>query len=340
MVTRSSPRCQADRANRGDWQHQIATAVRSAKELCQLLDLDPALAAAATPGARRFAVRVPLSFVNRIERGNPDDPLLLQILPQINELLTPAGYSSDPVGDLTARAAPALLRKYNGRVLLLTTAACALHCRYCLRRCFPAHAGVATAAKLSQALALIAAAPSVDEVILSGGDPLMLADRLLARLLHQLTALPQLKRLRLHTRVPVALPARVTPALVQLLSHQRLPVVMVIHANHAAELNDEVARALNQLRRAGVVLFNQSVLLHGVNDDVATLRQLSERLFDCGVLPYYLHLLDLVTGSAAFYLPDQHARRLMIELRRQLPGYLMPRPVREVAGALSKLPFV
>ena len=321
------------------WQQELAEAVRDPAELISLLGLDPALLPAARRAAELFPLRVPRGFVARMRAGEPDDPLLRQVLPLAAECAPAPGYSLDPVGDLSAQQARGVLHKYRGRVLLVATGACAVHCRYCFRRHFPYAEANAAAGGWGEALDYLRAHADVDEVILSGGDPLVLADHKLFELFAALEAIPHLRRLRIHSRLPVVLPSRVTPELVERLAAGRLKPVLVIHANHAQELDEKVAAALAPLRRAGVLLLNQAVLLKGINDTVAALSALSERLFELGVQPYYLHQLDRVQGAAHFDLAEQPARALLRELAAALPGYLVPKLVREIAGEPGKTPI-
>ena len=281
---------------------------------------------------------VPRGFAALMQPGDPRDPLLLQVLPQAAEQLSVEGFRADPVQDAEAIRAPGLLQKYRGRALLLVTGACALHCRYCFRRQFP-YAEHASGQRFDAALAVLQESSDVREVILSGGDPLMLDDDALAYLLSRLEAIGHLRRLRLHTRLPVVLPSRVTSALCRLLSRGRLRPVIVTHVNHPAELGGAAADALDRLGRARIPLLNQSVLLRGVNDDADLLATLAERLFDLGVTNYYLHQLDRVSGAAHFEVDDGRALRLQRQLRERLPGYLVPRLVREQPGASHKTPL-
>ena len=318
------------------WQQALAAAVTDPAELVALLGLDPALIGPARQAAARFGLRVPRGFIGRMRRGDPDDPLLRQVLPLGAELDAAEGFVSDPVGDLASAAAPGVLHKYDGRALLVTTGACAVHCRYCFRREFPY--GEHVGGRGRAALAAIAADSSLREVILSGGDPLSLSTARLAELSSALEAMPHLQRLRIHTRQPIVLPERVDAALLDWLGQQRLQTVIVIHANHAAEIDAAVAAALAALAARGATLLNQSVLLAGVNDTIEALESLSERLFAVGVLPYYLHLLDRVRGAGHFEVPQARAIALVDALRHRLPGYLVPRLVREEPGAGSKTP--
>jgi EF-P beta-lysylation protein EpmB len=324
-------------ASRGPrWQQLLADAVTDPTELCSLLDLDPALVLPAIAAAKDFALRVPRSYVARMRRGDPTDPLLLQVLPLAAELVEAEGFVTDPVGDMDRRAAPGLLHKYHGRALLVATGACAVHCRYCFRRHFPYGEESALQQGWRPAVERLRADDSINEVILSGGDPWSLSDRRLKQLTDELQTLPHIRRLRVHTRYPVVLPERIDSGLLDWLSGVRLQKVVVIHANHAQEIDDSVRGACRQLAAAGVTLLNQSVLLKGVNDDVAALAELSEALFETQVLPYYLHVLDKVAGAAHFDLTQARAVQLHQELTARLPGYLVPKLVREVAGAPAK----
>ena len=318
------------------WQRALAEAVTDPAELCTLLALDPGLAAPAVAASRDFTLRVPRGYIARMRRGDPRDPLLLQVLPGAAELVTAAEFTTDPVGDLDSSAAPGLLHKYAGRALIVATGACAVHCRYCFRRHFPYGEQSALRHGWQPVLAQLRADQDIHEVILSGGDPWSLSDRRLAQLTDALHALPHVRRLRIHTRYPVVLPERVDDGLLEWLHGVPLQKVVVIHANHANEIDAGVGRACADLAAAGATLLNQSVLLAGVNDSVAALADLSESLFAARVLPYYLHLLDKVQGAAHFLVDERRACNLHRELTARLPGYLVPRLVREVAGAPSK----
>jgi EF-P beta-lysylation protein EpmB len=316
------------------WQTVLAEAVSDPAELLQILELDPALLPAARVAAALFPLRVPRGFVARMRKGDPQDPLLRQVLPLGMEIESRPGFVADPVGDSKALQAPGVLHKYHGRALLITTGACGVHCRYCFRREFPYAA--AGAGDWRQALDYLAGDPSLSEVILSGGDPLVLSNRRLGTLLTALAAISHVERLRIHSRQPIVLPERVDTGLLQLFSGSRFQLVMVVHANHPREIDPTVENSLQRLATAGVTLLNQAVLLNGVNDSAATLAALSELMFKVGVLPYYLHLLDPVRGAAHFQVTEQQALAIMIELRRCLPGYLVPRLVREEAGQPAK----
>lgn len=321
------------------WQKELAGCITDPLELLRLLDLPPNLSGAAQAAAHAFPLRVPRSFVARMERGNPHDPLLLQVLPLAREQDSAPGFHVDPVGDLPARTETGLLHKYTGRILAVTTGACAVHCRYCFRRHFPYSEHSLSRGAWDEALAHIRHDTSLSEVILSGGDPLTLSDAKLAELVQSLAAIAHVQRVRVHSRLPVVLPSRVTRGLVAALTATRLIPIMVIHANHAHELDHTVHAALTLLRENHITLLNQSVLLRGINDHADTLTALSERLFVCGVLPYYLHALDRVSGAAHFNVSDDHMHAVYQQLQARLPGYLVPKLVRELAGAASKTPI-
>lgn len=324
------------------WQQVLADAITDPAELCAILELDPDLIAPAMHAARGFPLRVPRSYVARMRRGDPRDPLLLQVLPLRAELDEVSGYVADPVGDLDSRAspgaAPGVLHKYEGRALLVATGACAVHCRYCFRRHFPYAEESALQHGWQPALDQVRADTSISEVILSGGDPLSLSDRRLRQLTDALQTIPHVRRLRIHTRYPIVLPERVDPGLLGWLSELPLQKVVVIHANHGREIDSQVQHACAQLAAGGITLLNQSVLLAGVNDSLAALAELSEALFAMKVLPYYLHVLDKVQGAAHFDIDERRATELHDRLATRLPGYLVPRLVREVPGAPAKMP--
>jgi EF-P beta-lysylation protein EpmB len=320
------------------WQAELADSFTDPLELLAFLELDPRAFPGLPEAAEDFPFRVTRSYAGRIRKRDPKDPLLRQVLPVADELTEHAGFGADPVGDLLSVAGPGLLHKYHGRVLLIATGACAIHCRYCFRRNFPYESNLLGKSREQEALAVIADDPSIREVILSGGDPLVLGDERLKRLLAEIGAIPHVQRLRIHTRLPIVLPSRVTPELPRLLSETRMRTVVVLHANHAAEFDASVKEAVDRLGAAGLTLLNQAVLLKGINDDMATLVALSETLFDHGVLPYYLHLLDKARGTAHFDVAEAHAKGLVEKMREQLPGYLVPRLVREVKGEACKRP--
>ncbi len=319
-----------------DWKKALATAIRQPGELLRAVGLHPRQLPEAIDDTTDFPLRVPRAYVERMRHGDPNDPLLRQVLALRRERETAAGYALDPVGDGPATRQPGLLQKYHGRALIITTGACPVHCRYCFRRHFPYDEARAGADDWRDTVAHIAADASISEVILSGGDPLSLDTPRLRRLTEGLRAIPHVRRLRIHSRMPVVLPARIDDEFLAWLGGLPWRTVMVIHANHGNEIDAGVTRGLRRIQAAGVTLLNQAVLLRGVNDSVATLADLSEGLFTAGVLPYYLHLLDRVQGAAHFAVGDARARELTDQLRRQLPGYLVPRLVREQPGAPYK----
>jgi len=318
------------------WQRLWRDAIVDPRELLDLLDLGHLAASLLPEQDTGFAMRVPRGFAARMRRGDAADPLLLQVLPQAAELIEAMGYSLDAVGDMDARVAGGVLHKYSGRALLIATGSCAVNCRYCFRRHFPYAEETAAADRWRQAIGYIRADASIAEVILSGGDPLSLSTPKLAELTAALAAIAHIKRLRIHTRLPVVLPERVDAQFLAWLRALPWPIAIVLHANHANEIDDGVADACVRLRDAGATLLNQSVLLRGVNDDVDALADLSARLFDCGVVPYYLHQLDRVAGAAHFAVDDVRARDLVEQLRGRVSGYLVPRLVREIAGERAK----
>jgi EF-P beta-lysylation protein EpmB len=323
-----------------EWKKQQALAVSDPEVLRQLLGLDPTTVAGAQQAIKLFSLRVPHTYLARVKKGDLNDPLLKQILPSYEETFEVHGFLSDPVGELDSMPVPGLLHKYHGRVLLLVTGACAIHCRYCFRRHFPYGEAKLSGEHWFEVLKYLRSNPTIREVILSGGDPLTLTDQHLADLVTGLESIPHIATLRIHTRQPVVLPARVNDALTEWLAAVKLHKIMVIHSNHANELDHSVAMALKRLALADVTLFNQSVLLRGVNDDINALKCLSETLFEMGVQPYYLHLLDKVKGAAHFEVPLTRARALIKELTRKLPGYLVPRLVCEKAGAPAKCTLI
>ena len=321
------------------WQQLWRDAVRDPRELLAMLGLDAQGLELSDEAAAQFPLRVPHGFVARMRQGDPADPLLRQVLPLDAEMHPMPGFTLDAVGDGAAKAGHGVIRKYNGRALLIATGSCAIHCRYCFRRHFPYAEETAAAAGWRDAVEVIRADATIDEVILSGGDPWSLATPKLAELTDALATVPHLRRLRIHTRLPVVLPERVDDALVDWLAALPWPVTVVLHANHANEFDASVDAALARLRGAGAMLLNQAVLLRGVNDSVEALAALSERGHAAGVLPYYLHQLDRVQGAAHFEVPDDTALRLHRKLAARVSGYLVPKLVREVAGDPGKRPL-
>jgi EF-P beta-lysylation protein EpmB len=314
--------------------------VRDVGELCRLLQLPAEFESRASSAVKDFPLFVPRPFLARIRPADTADPLLRQVLPVEAETLAVEGFTSDPVDDRSATIEPGLLGKYAGRVLMVTTGACAVHCRYCFRRHFPYQTTPKSLDAWERAIEQIEADASVHEVILSGGDPLMLVDDLLAALAERLAQVPHLRRLRVHTRLPIVIPERVNDELLGWLTGTRLTPIVVVHANHPAEIDEAVAAALGRLIDAGVPVLNQAVLLRGVNDSIDTLAELCERLVDLRVIPYYLHQLDRVAGAAHFEVPVAEGRKIMAELKSRLPGYAVPRYVQEIAGRSHKVDLV
>jgi len=326
------------RRNTGAWRDELRTAIRSAGELCAALGIDLDAVAGRRADSDDFPVLVPRSFVARMRHGDGADPLLRQVLALEIEHEQVSGFVADPLSELKTVSA-GVMRKYARRALMLTTAACPVHCRYCFRRHFPYSEQLAARNAWEAALESLRATADVEEVILSGGDPLTLSTAKLTDLIEALEGIESVTTLRLHTRFPIIIPSRVTAGLLRMLEETRLRTVVVVHSNHANELRDpEVAASLRALAASTDLLLNQSVLLGGVNDNVPALCELSRALFDVGVTPYYLHMLDPVAGSAHFTVPRARARTIMRQLRAELPGYLVPRLVREDPGALSKTP--
>lgn len=318
------------------WQQELRAIIREPQELLNKTGLASDSMALAEAGLAAFPLRVPQSYLNRIIPGQPDDPLLRQVLPLAEEDIEVPGYSHNPVGEFDKTAVPGLIRKYPGRVLLITTSVCAIHCRYCFRRHYPYNKNNPARENWTAALDAIRSDQSIREVILSGGDPFTLADAKLTSLIRELEAIPHLQWLRIHTRMPVVMPTRITGKLVEIIADNRFKQTIVIHANHPHEIDAEVAVALSALHKAGIQLLNQSVILRGVNDEALILAELSERLYTNHVLPYYLHMLDPVAGAAHFEVDESSAQAIVRELRGRLPGYLVPRLVREIDGEPSK----
>ncbi|MGL6315455.1 EF-P beta-lysylation protein EpmB [Vibrio sp. WXL103] len=321
-----------------NWLKQLANGISDPHKLLEYLEIDQQDWQSGFAARSLFAQRVPLSFVERMEKGNVNDPLLRQVLPVLQEFEQPLGYVTDPLGEQDNQQ-PGLLHKYRNRVLMIVKGGCAVNCRYCFRRHFPYEDNKGSKLVWQQSLDYIQAHSELNEVILSGGDPLMAKDHELEWLIEQISQIPHIKRLRIHSRLPIVLPARVTQALCELLATSRLQVVLVTHINHANEIDTEVIDAMAALKHSGVTLLNQGVLLKGINDDVASQIALSNRLFEAGILPYYLHVLDKVQGAAHFYVSDERAREIIAGLIEQVSGYLVPRLTREQSGKKSKTPL-
>lgn len=336
QLKRSSGNIAGNIESTGDWKKELANATTSAHDLLRRLNLETHLEAADLRPA--FKCLATESYINKMQPGNINDPLLRQVLPldKENDLQIQSAGSIDPVGDVGAMTSPGLLHKYHGRALLISTGACAIHCRYCFRRHYPYQQSACSSDALDKALDYLQQHTEIDEIILSGGDPLILENTKLDQLIKRLETIEHLQTLRIHTRLPVVLPSRINTGLLQSLSSSRFDVVMVIHANHANELQQAEYSKLQLLHQAGVTLLNQSVLLKGINDDCETLITLSKRLFECKTLPYYLHMLDPVAGAMHFAIDKKAALKLRNEMERQLPGYLVPKLVQEIAGKQAK----
>ncbi len=318
------------------WQQQLGNAYCHIRELLADLALSEHYSPEMELAAEAFHFQVPRYFAALMKKGDIHDPLLLQVLPRAAELQHRTGFTLDPLGDQDAHEGNGILHKYHARVLLITTGACAINCRYCFRRHFPYASHQARKSQWQPALQHLRQDSAIHEVILSGGDPLSLGNTRLQFLVEALEKIPHIQRLRIHTRLPVVLPSRIDQPLVEILGNTTLATSMVMHANHPRELTAEMRQALYPLRRAGITLLNQSVLLKGVNNSAPTQVRLCESLYSMGILPYYLHQLDQVQGAAHFAVDDQAALDLHKSMERQLPGYLLPRLVRETAGARSK----
>ncbi|MBE0364932.1 hypothetical protein PULV_a3224 [Pseudoalteromonas ulvae UL12] len=321
-----------------DWQKELSLAVSEPKKLLEMLNIDSNLYVEDAEARSLFAMRVPLPFIAKMQKGNFNDPLLQQVLPLRQEFLKKAGYSSDPLKE-QKNEVPGLLHKYSSRVLIIFRTGCAVNCRYCFRRHFPYQDNHLNKRAMQEPLAYIAAHPQINEVILSGGDPLMANDEQLNWFVEQLEKIQTVTRLRIHTRLPVVIPNRITETLCQILKKTRLKTIMVTHINHANEIDKALSDKIRQLKSAGVTLLNQAVLLKGINDTTAAQVALSEALFEADILPYYLHLLDKVEGASHFEISDEQAKQLMIDVLNQLPGFLVPKLVRELGGEKSKTPI-
>lgn len=331
MITRTAPSWHTE-----DWQILLSGSIRCPETLWQRLELPLDSLPAGLQGHQAFPLRVPEPYLAKIQPGNLSDPLLLQVLPVAAESDAVAGFVADPLGERLTNPQSGLLHKYQSRVLLVLSGACAINCRYCFRRHFPYEDNRLSNAEFAQVETYLRLHPEVNEVILSGGDPLVVSNARISNLLNILENIPSVKRLRIHTRVPVVIPQRIDQGLLAALGNSRLTTILVTHSNHPQELDAVFDAAMGALRLAGVHLLNQAVLLRGVNDDAEVLVALSERLFQSGVLPYYLHLLDPVAGAHHFDVEEEAARELMSQLHRRLPGFLIPRLVREISGKPGK----
>jgi EF-P beta-lysylation protein EpmB len=321
-----------------DWQSQLRNVITSRSELLEELGLSVADVGISGGACEDFPLKVPRSFVQRMQPGEPRDPLLLQVLSTQREVTDIPGYVRDPVGECGATIPRrGIIHKYHGRVLLIVSGGCAVNCRYCFRRHFPYNENQNSRQHWVEALQYINADSSIDEVILSGGDPLVATDEHLRQLVEQIASIKHIRRLRIHSRLPIVIPQRVTDKLLETITHARLQTVMVVHCNHANEIDEAVTEALAALHNHHVTTLNQAVLLKGINDSLEAQVALNQALFATGTLPYYLHLLDKVQGAAHFDVTESRARRLMEEVSARLPGYMVPKLVREAAGADAKI---
>jgi len=334
MITRTTTGWQAE-----DWQFQLSRVVTSVKDLYQYLELPLDSLSSARLAQLDFPLKTPQSFLEKMKKGDFNDPLLLQVLPKQQELTLTPGFSYDPLAEASALKSRGLLHKYKNRVLVVLSGSCAINCRYCFRRHFPYQDNGLSQQEFEDISHYVTNTPQINEVILSGGDPLITSNKRLERFIHTLEKAPNLKRLRFHSRVPVVIPERIDEGLLRIIQSTRLKIILVTHSNHAQELDDVFSSTMQQLARIGVTLLNQSVLLKGVNDSALALSNLSEKLFSAGVLPYYLHLLDPVTGTSHFNVPETEGKLLIQQLLAELPGYLVPKLVKEEAGKTSKTPI-
>lgn len=320
------------------WQKELANVVTNPELLLSLLDISPEKYLQHFNARQLFPVRVPYPFIQKMEKGNFNDPLLQQVMPLSDEFMIENGYLTDPLAEHDT-VAEGLLHKYKHRVLMIVKAGCAVNCRYCFRRHFPYADNSPNKLRWQNALSYIAQHSEINEVIFSGGDPLMASDTHLHWLINQIASIKHVTRIRIHSRLPVVIPQRITKELVSMLSTSRLKPTMVFHINHANEIDNDFIKAIEPLRIARIPLFNQSVLLKNINDDVDVLTKLSEQLFDHGIQPYYLHLLDKVQGAAHFDVNEKVAMKIYKQLMATLPGFLVPKMVREIAGEANKTPI-
>jgi len=321
------------------WQNELANAICDGQQLLQLLELDESQLDLSTQAALQFPLRVPQSYIDKMQKGNPNDPLLRQIIPLGSELINDPNYSDDPLAEAERNPVPGIIHKYHGRVLLITSGACAVNCRYCFRRHFPYQENNPSLTQWQQSLTYVAERTDIEEVILSGGDPLAANDKYLSKLTSLIADIPHVKRLRIHSRLPLVIPQRINESCLKWLDTQRFDISLVIHANHPNELDQHTYRAFQLLRSHGVTLLNQSVLLASINDKADTLIELSKKLFSQGVLPYYVHALDKVAGAVNFDVDRATASSLQKALQEKLPGYLVPKFVYTKPGATGKTPL-
>ena len=320
------------------WNKILAGATRNVKSLLTQLEIPLTELNQRQLACIDFPLLVPQPFIDKMKKGNVNDPLLLQVLPQSSELDSAEGFVNDPLAEKHSNLQKGLIHKYHSRVLMLLSTGCAVNCRYCFRRHFPYKDNRIGKQDWQSILDYVGQDPSIEEIILSGGDPLMLNDSQLEKFVRQAEAIPHLERLRIHTRLPVVIPNRITNQLVNILHSSRLQCVIVLHINHCSEIDPTLTAGFSKLKAAGITLLNQAVLLKGVNDTLDSQVDLSKALFKAGVLPYYLHLLDKVAGACHFDVEEKNARELYQQLLLKLSGYLVPKLVREESGKGSKTP--
>ncbi|MEM7400544.1 MAG: EF-P beta-lysylation protein EpmB [Pseudomonadota bacterium] len=335
-LTRDHQHSAIENTAQSAWQIEYKNAISNLETLCDELELDINDLPVDRSRYQTFPLRVPHSYVKRMQKSNPTDPLLLQVLPNQLEQQEIAGFIKDPVGDLRSVKSSGLLQKYHGRALLITSSCCAIHCRYCFRRHFPYSEQNPRKDSWIQAIEELKNDKSINEIILSGGDPLTLSDQKLEELVKKLETIQHITTLRVHTRLPVVIPNRINSSLLAWIKNTRLKLVMVLHINHAQEINHELQNKLNLLVELNCMLLNQSVLLRTINADTKSLENLSKKLLNANIMPYYLHLLDKVAGAAHFDVPENEARLLMRKVAKRLPGYLVPKLVKEIPGETSK----
>lgn len=329
----------SDSDTRPQWKQQLSNSIVSVHKLLAILEINPSTLNLSEQANQQFSLRVPLPFVEKMTKGDPNDPLLLQVLPVLAEEEQSPGFSLDPLQEANANPVPGLIHKYKNRVLLIGAQTCAINCRYCFRRHFPYQENRIGSKDIESIIQYITQHTELDEVILSGGDPLANNDKTLNQLISQLNNIKHLKRLRIHTRLPVVIPARINQDLIHWVNQSRLPVTFVIHVNHPNEVDSALTEAMAKLRATGNMVLNQSVILKGINDNAKTLIRLSEKLFEAGVMPYYLNVLDRVQGSAHFEVTEAEALQLTEQMMINTSGYLVPKLVRESAEIPYKMPI-
>jgi EF-P beta-lysylation protein EpmB len=319
-----------------DWKVELSRSVTTIDELLGSLNLKATELSASQQAIADFPLRVPRPFIARMQANNPDDPLLLQVLPVKAELSSVDGYSPDPLDEAAHNPIAGIVHKYANRLLLVISPTCAINCRYCFRRHFPYQENRQSKEQWQTALDYIRSATEINEVIYSGGDPLAANDHFLAWLTEQIADIKHIKRLRIHTRLPVVIPSRIDSKFLAWATATRLKPIVVLHINHANEIDNDVVESIKRLQSCGIKVLNQSVLLHGINDSADGLAELSEKLFDCDVMPYYLHLFDPVAGASHFEIDEKRAKKIYADLQAILPGFLVPKLVREIPNKNSK----